>query len=160
RQITSAGTPGGPDPCLQLLQEIIELLNEVARRIRQALDDKFDLFKFRPGPNPEHPEEGTWDGHRDRFYYDRERLRTKVAEWEKDDNRRGYPLSKQQKEELDEAYEFKEKEFPARPAPSMRQTQLEPEPELSFREKIANALKKAGIPPWAVAGTIVLIIAA
>jgi hypothetical protein len=36
----------------------------------------------------------------------------------------------------------------------------EPETEPSLREKIANALKKAGIPAWAVAGLIVLIIAA
>lgn len=32
--------------------------------------------------------------------------------------------------------------------------------ELSLREKIANALNEAGIPPWAVAGLVVLVIAA
>lgn len=37
---------------------------------------------------------------------------------------------------------------------------VEPEPEPSLREKIAEALREAGIPPWAVAGLIVLIIAA
>ncbi|MEO5658412.1 MAG: DUF4157 domain-containing protein [Polaromonas sp.] len=36
----------------------------------------------------------------------------------------------------------------------------EPVAEASFREKIAAALKKAGIPAWAVAGFVVLVIAA
>lgn len=36
----------------------------------------------------------------------------------------------------------------------------QPEPEPSLREKIANALQKAGVPPWAVAGLVVFIIAA
>jgi Domain of unknown function (DUF4157) len=151
---TSPGTPGGPDPCLDLLQAIIHFLNEVEKRIRDALDDKWDLFKFRPGRNPEEPDAGTWDGHRDRFYEDRDHLRRKIAEWESSDDCRGYPLSREQQEDLKEAYESKEKEFPGRPAPSMR------EAEPSFREKIAEALKKAGIPAWAVSALIVLIIAA
>lgn len=157
RQTTaSPGTPDGPDPCLDLLQQIIELLNEVAKRISDALDDKWDLFKYRPGGNPEHPEAGTWDGHRNRYYYDRDRLRQKVAEWESNDDCRAYRLSKQQQEDLKEAEEFKEREFPQKPAKSMREAPEEP----SFREKIAEALKKAGIPPWAVAAFVVLVIAA
>ena len=115
----SPGTPGGADPCLDLIQEIIELLNEVARRINNALDDKFDLFKYRPGPNPERPDAGTWDGHRDRFYYDRDRLRHKIAEWESNDDCRGYRLNEEQQEELKEAEDFREKEFPEKPATSL-----------------------------------------
>ena len=36
----SSGGPGGPDPCLEIFKEIIELLNVVADRRNQALDDK------------------------------------------------------------------------------------------------------------------------
>jgi hypothetical protein len=113
------GTPGGPDPCLDLLQQIIELLNEVARRINDALDDRYDLYKYRPGPNPEFPDKGTWDGHADRFKYDRDRLRQKIAEWESNDDCRGYRLNEQQQEDFKEAREYAEKEFPEKPAKSM-----------------------------------------
>ena len=37
---------------------------------------------------------------------------------------------------------------------------VEPEHEPGLREKIADALDRAGVPPWAAAGLIVLIIAA
>ncbi len=122
RQGTSAGgSPGSPDPCLDILEQIIELLNELARRINDALDDPHNLYKnFRTTP---HPDYGSWTGHRDRFYYDRERLRHKIAEWESDDRCRGYPLNEQQQEELNEAYDYKEKEFPDRPATSMSEGQ-------------------------------------
>jgi Domain of unknown function (DUF4157) len=154
REIT--GTPGGPDPCLTILEQIIALLDEVARRIKDALDDPHQLFKYYRSTKNPHPDYGSWDGHRDRFYYDRDRLRQKIAEWESDDNCKGYPLSSEQKSELGEATEFKDKEFPGKPAPAMHEMEV----EIDLREKIANALRKFGIPAFAISGLVVLIIAA
>jgi hypothetical protein len=101
-------------------------------------------------------EAGTWDGHRERLKYDHDRLRQKIAEWDSNDDCLNFRLNPQQRDDLKEANEFKEKEFPEKPAPSTRD--VEPEPRL--RQKIAEALREASIPPWAVAGLIVLIIAA
>ncbi|MGF6641352.1 DUF4157 domain-containing protein [Paraburkholderia sp. MM6662-R1] len=122
RQSTAAsGSPGSPDPCGDILQQILDLLNLVADLINNALNDPHNLYKyFRDTP---HPEYGSWKGHRDNFYRERERLSLKIAEWEADDRCRGYPLSEQQQEELKEAYEYKEKEFPSKPAPSMYEEQ-------------------------------------
>jgi hypothetical protein len=117
------GTPGGPNPCLDLIEAIIALLDEVAQRINDALNDPHDLYKdFREKP---HPDYGSWKGHKDRYYYDRDRLREKIAEWESNDDCRGYRLSKQQQEDLKEAEEFKEKEFPEKPLKSMSESQQE-----------------------------------
>jgi hypothetical protein len=157
RQVAAgAGTPGGPDPCLDLLQQIIELLNEVATRFNNALDDPHDLFRNHRTVGERHPDYGSWDGHRDRFYYDRGRLRHKLAEWESNDDCRGYRLSRQQQEEMNEAQDFKEREFPERPAGAMREAESGP----GLRERVAEGLKEAGIPAWAVAGLVVLVIAA
>lgn len=112
----TTGTPGGFDPCFNLLQEIIELLNEVARRIGDALDDPHDLFRYHRRIQDAHPDHGSWDGHRDRYYYDRGRLRQKIAEWESNDNCRGYRFSRQQQEDFNEAKEYADKEFPGKPA--------------------------------------------
>jgi hypothetical protein len=129
RQTTAVGgPPGTPGPCADILQQIIDLLNLVADLINNALNDPHNLYKyFRDTP---HPEYGSWNGHRDNFYSERERLRLKIAEWEADDTCRGYPLSDQQQAELNEAYEYKDKEFPSKPAPSMYEEQ-EPAPSSS-----------------------------
>lgn len=120
RQTTaSPGTPGGPDPCLNLLQQIIDLLNLVAELFNNAVDDKHELFKYHRRLQDAHPEYGSWDGHRDNYNQGRDRLRQKIAEWEADDNCRGYRLSKQEQEELKEAEEFGNKVFPEKPAKSM-----------------------------------------
>ena len=122
-QVTPANgdAPGDPDPCKDLIERIIGLLDEVARRINDALNDPHNLYRdFRTTP---HPEYGSWEGHRQRFYSDRQDLRDKIAEWESDDMCRGYPLSEQQQEDLNEAYEFKEKEYPDKPANSMNEGQ-------------------------------------
>jgi hypothetical protein len=117
---------GGPDPCLDLLQEIIDLLNEVAKRINDALDDPHDLFRFhRKIPHPEG--HGSWEGHRDRFYYDRGRLRHKLGEWESDDDCTGRTLSEEQSSELQEARDYSEKEYPEKPAKAMREGSQENE---------------------------------
>jgi hypothetical protein len=89
-----------------------------------------NLYKyFRTAP---HPDYGSWDGHRDRFYDDRDELRRKIAEWESDDRCRDYPLSDQQQEEISEAYEYREKEFPTKPAETMFEAQNpEPAPQTS-----------------------------
>jgi hypothetical protein len=158
RQTTSSpGMPGGSDPCLDLIEAIIALLEEVAQRFNDALNDPHDLFKYHRRTQDAHPDYGSWDGHKDRYYYDRDRLRQKIAEWDSNDDCRGYRLSDRQQEDLKEAEEFKEKEFPDRPAPAMREAS---DAEPSTREKMANALQRAGVPPWAVAGLIVVIIAA
>jgi hypothetical protein len=121
RQVAISGGPSGPDGCSKLLQEIAELLNEVAQRFNNALDDRHELYKYyRKDP---HPDYGSWEGHKDRYYYDRDRLREKLAEWEADDNCRGFPLSDSQRQDLSEAEEFAHKEFPDHPAPSMSRSQ-------------------------------------
>jgi Domain of unknown function (DUF4157) len=158
RQATvSPGGPSGPDPCFDLLQAIIELLNEVAQRFNDAINDPHDLFKYHRRLQDAHPDYGSWDGHRDRYNYDRGRLREKLAEWKADDQCGDFKLSREQQEDLTEAEEFADKDFPAKPAPSMRETQ---EPELSVRERTARALRDAGVPAWAIAGLVVLVIAA
>lgn len=60
------------------------------------------------------------------------------------------------KGEYDEELEKEAEKWANRPTRSVQ----EPVAEASFREKIAAALKKAGIPAWAVAGFVVLVIAA
>ncbi|MDQ1500952.1 MAG: hypothetical protein QOI86_4292 [Actinomycetota bacterium] len=123
--VTTPGTPNGSGGCSDLLQAIIDLLNEVAQRYNDALNDPHNLFNNHRRVQDAHPDYGSWDGHRDRYYYDRDRLRQKLSEWEIDDDCRGYPLSKQQQEELQEAEEFRNKRFPERPAPSMSRSHEE-----------------------------------
>ncbi|MGO9784012.1 MAG: DUF4157 domain-containing protein [Streptosporangiaceae bacterium] len=154
---TSPGMPGGPDPCMEIFEQIVELLNEVAQRINDALDDPHDLFKDHRNVKDAHPDYGSWDGHRDRYYYDRDRLREKLAEWDGNDDCRGRRIQEQQQQEFNEAKEYAEKEYPERPAKTMREA---PEPDPSTRERIADALREAGVPAWAVAGLVVLVIAA
>jgi hypothetical protein len=43
---TSGGGPGGGNNCFDLLQAIIDLLNEVARRFNDAVDDLHDLYRY------------------------------------------------------------------------------------------------------------------
>ncbi len=126
------------DPCLDLLQQIIELLDEVARRFNNALDDKYNLFKYRPGVNPEYPDKGTWDGHRNRYKYDRDRLRHKIAEWDSNDDCRGYRLNREQQEEFNEAKEFGEKEFPEKPSRAMSEAFEGSKLDQSYMDKMAE----------------------
>lgn len=122
----TAVTPGGgPDPCLDLILAIIEFLNDVAQRLNDALNDRHDLFRDHRGTKDAHPEHGSWDGHRDRYNYERDRLRRKIAEWDSNDDCRAFRLSRQQQEDLDEAREFGNKAYPERPSPSMREAPRE-----------------------------------
>lgn len=133
----TAVTPGGgPDPCLELIQAIIEFLNDVAQRFNDALNDRHDLFRDHRGTKDAHPEHGSWDGHRDRYNYERDRLRRKIAEWDSNDDCRPFRLSRQQQEDLDEAREFGDKPFPDRPSPSMREAPREE------RESVWEKLRK------------------
>ncbi|MEV4884635.1 DUF4157 domain-containing protein [Chitinophaga ginsengisegetis] len=160
RQI--AGTPGGPDPCFNLLQEIIALLDEVAHRIMDAENDPHGLF----GRSTPHPDYGSWDGHRDRFNYDRGRLRTKLGEWDINDRCRGYQLTREQAQDLAEAREFAEREFPSRPLPAMRRegapVTASPSPDTSpeLRQRVERFLINIGIPAFALGGMVVLVMAA
>jgi hypothetical protein len=149
RQVAATG--GGGGGCDELLQAIIELLNEVSGRINAALDDKWGLFE---SPHPEH---GSWGGHRDRFYYDRGRLRQKLAEWDSKDDCRGKRLSSEQQREMDEAREFAEREFPDRPAETMRRT---PIADPALREQIRAKLIAYGVPVAVVGVMVGLVIAA
>lgn len=160
RQI--AGTPGGPDPCFNLLQEIIALLDEVAHRIMDAENDPHGLF----GRSTPHPDYGSWSGHRDRFNYDRGRLRTKLGEWDINDRCRGYQLTREQAQELAEAREFAEREFPSRPLPTMRREEApvtdSPNPGVSpeLQHRVEQFLINIGIPAFAIGGMVVLVMAA
>jgi hypothetical protein len=146
RQVTV--NPGGPDPCLELIQQIIEFLEELARRINDALDDPHELFKYHRKISDAHPDYGSWDGHRDRYYYDRDRLRQKIAEWESNDDCKGYPLTQKQQYELTEAEEFKEKDFPEKPAPVMYEQKEEaPAPRSTLDEikEFARRVVETGV---------------
>lgn len=149
---------GGRDPCLDILEQLIELLNEVAQRFNDALNDPHNLYRdYRSRP---HPDWGSWDGHRDRFYYDRNRLRQKIAEWEANDSCRGTRLTSEQQSDLDEAREFKDKEFPERPAPSQR-TSSDPAPvEQPSSLPSADAVLKALLVVGLSAALLVTVIAA
>lgn len=152
RQTVASG-PGGPDPCDSLLQEIVDLLNTVAQRYNDALNDRHGLYE---GADPEHG--WSWEGHRDRYYYDRERLRTARARWEADDRCRGRPLSSQQEEDLREAEEFSDKEYPARPAPSMSRSSQQDSESVwdNLRQHLPEYLVAALIAIGAVAAGVAI----
>jgi hypothetical protein len=127
RQVASSpGTPGGPDPCLDLLELIIHLLNEVAQRFNDAVNDRHNLFRDHRRLRDAGPH-GSWEGHQQRYASDQEKLRYKIAEWDADDPCRNYRLSPQQQEDLNEAREFGDKPFPSRPANTMREMEVGPE---------------------------------
>ncbi|HUD49010.1 MAG TPA: DUF4157 domain-containing protein [Candidatus Baltobacteraceae bacterium] len=148
-----AGTPGGPDPCLDLLQQIIALLDEVAKRFRDAQDDIHELYKYHRRVEDADPDYGSWEGHRDRYYYDRDRLRQKRTEWDIDDDCRGYSLTPEQQTALDEAVEFGQKEYPPKPAESMRDSQVENE---SVWDSLRKYLPKALVVVLIAAGAYVI----
>lgn len=156
RQAAPPAGPG-PDRCLDLLAIIIELLNEVAQRFNDALDDRHGLFDHHRRIRDAHPEHGSWEGHEQRFLEDRGRLRYRLAEWDADDECRGRQLSSEQASELAEARDFAGKDWPSRPA---RRSAEEPASDPSTRERMAEALREAGVPAWAVAAVVVLVIAA
>ncbi len=143
----SGGGMNGRDPCLDLLQAIIELLDEVAERFRQAQDDEHDLFKYHRHPNERHPDHGSWDGHRDKYNQKRDELRRKLTEW--DDDCGQFRPSPQQQEDLREAREFSGKDFPTKPARALR------EAEESEQESIWDKLRKP-LPGWVVDTLIAL----
>ena len=158
RQATIPGSTGGPGGCGDLLQEIVDLLNEVAKRFNDALDDRHDLYKYYRRLQDAHPEHGSWEGHRNRYYSDRDDLRRKLAEWDSRDDCGDLELLPEQERNLREAREFSSKEFPTRPAASMRTAETEPDPDL--RRRITEALIRIGVPAFAVGALVVLIIAA
>jgi hypothetical protein len=147
--VTPGGNSGGDNKCLDLLQAIIDLLDEVAKRFRDAQDDPHELFKYHRHLNEADPDHGSWDGHRDKYNEKREELRRKIAEWEADDDCGDHQLSEQQQEDLDEAREFGDKEFPTKPARALR------EMEESEQESIWDKLRKP-LPNWVVDALIVL----
>lgn len=148
-QLQTATTPGGPDPCLTLLERIIFLLDELAQRINDALDDRHNLYRDHYRIGDPHPDgHGSWEGHRQRFETDRQDLRDRLRDW--DNNCRGFMLSSQQQEEMNEANEYKDKEFPSQPAPSNSRV-IEEEPGLS--DSVVETLVSIGVPV-AVAGTL------
>lgn len=150
RQVASpGGGNNGHDPCLDLLQAIIELLDGVAKRFRDAQDDIHELFKYHRHINESHPDHGSWDGHRDRFYQERNDLKRKIAEWDANDDCGGFVLSPQQQEDLQEAREFGQKEFPSKPARALR------EAEESEQESTWDKLR-GYLPGWVVQALIVL----
>jgi hypothetical protein len=157
RQAT-AGGPGGPGGCFDLFQAIIDLLNEVAKRFNDALDDPHDLYRYHRKMNNPHPDgHGSWEGHRDRFKYDRDRLRQKIAEWDSDDDCRNYRLSPEQVRELAEGREYAEKEFPERPLASRdRLSGTDP----GLRDRVRKMLIDVGVPLAFVGVMVVLVIAA
>lgn len=153
---TATGGPTGPDPCMTLLDRIIALLDEVAQRFNDALDDRHDLYRYHKGIRDAHPDYGSWDGHERRYIQDRDELRRKLSEWDGNDDCRGRELAPEKVRDLAEAREFAVKEFPNRPANVNRAPTEDP----STRERIARALEQAGVPAWAVAALVVLVIAA
>jgi hypothetical protein len=158
RQTVATPTGPGGGGCEDLLQAIIDLLNEVAQRFNDALNDPHGLYEHHRTPKDAHPDYGSWDGHRDRYNYDRDRLRHKLAEWDANDDCRGFRFNRQQQQDMDEAKEFAEKEFPARPAPSMSRSQ---ENEQSVWDKLRQYLPDhiveilIGLGAVVVAGAII-----
>ncbi|MFF3333628.1 hypothetical protein ACFYWX_29450 [Streptomyces sp. NPDC002888] len=147
--VTPALPTGGGGKCEDLLQAIIDLLNEVAKRFRDAQDDPHDLFKYHRHLDESHPEHGSWDGHRSKYDQKREELRRKIAEWEADDDCGKFRLSREQQEDLAEAREFGDKQFPTKPVRSLR------EAEESEQESIWDKLRKP-LPDWVVKALIAL----
>ncbi len=147
--VPAGGGANGRDPCLDLLQAIIDLLDEVAKRFRDAQDDPHELFKFHRHRDEAHPDHGSWDGHRDKFREKRDELRRKLAEWDANDDCGKLRLSEQQQEDLTEAREFGGKEFPAKPARTLR------EAEESEQESIWDKLRRP-LPGWVVNTLIAL----
>lgn len=148
-------TPEGPDPCLSLLERIIFLLDELAQRINDGLDDRHNLYKFHRRLRDSHPEHGSWEGHRQRFETERQELRDRLNEW--DNNCRGFMPSPQQQEDLNEAYEYKDREFPAEPAQSNKRVVEETEMD---HDMVRHILIRSGVPEAAAATLTVMIIIA
>ena len=157
--VSGPGVPGGPDRCDDLLQAIIDLLDEVAKRFNDALDDQHGLYRRHRRVQDAHPDHGSWDGHRDRYDYDRGRLRHKLAEWDLDDECRGRPLAPRHQEDLREAREFGEKEFPDRPARELsRSSEPEGDPVWDqLRRHLPEYLVAALIAAGAVATAVALV---
>lgn len=143
------GLPPGGGRCEDLPQAIIDLLDEVAKRFRDAQDDQHELFKFHRHLNESDPDHGSWDGHRQKYNEERERLRRAIADWEADDDCGGFQLSPRQQEDLAEAREFSAKEFPDKPSRALR------EAEESEQESIWDKLRKP-LPDWVVDALIAL----
>lgn len=143
--------PGGPS-CQDLLQQIIELLNEVAQRFNDALNDRHGLYEHHRRIADAHPEHGSWEGHERRYNQDRGDLRRKLAEWDADDDCRGFRLSPEQQTDMEEAREFGDKAFPERPAPAMRSG----ESEESAREGLRRFLPDSLVETVLVIGGIVV----
>lgn len=64
RQATIPGGPGRPDPCANLLREIIDLLDTVSDLYQRALYDEHDLYKKHHRLKQKHPVYGSWEGHK------------------------------------------------------------------------------------------------
>ena len=158
RQEAVSGGGPGDNRCFNLLQDLIFFLDELRRRISDAEVDANQLFRFYKKIRDAHPTYGSWEGHRQRFYEERDELRRRLAEWDSDDDCRGTPLSPEQEQELTDAREVAEREFPERPVQLTRDAAPVEEP--SLRDRIADALRRAGVPAWAVAAVVVLVIAA
>lgn len=145
-QITAS--PGGPtnrDRCRDLLQIIIELLDEVAERFRQAQDDVHELYKYHRGIDQSHPDYGSWEGHRKKFNEVRDELRRRLTEW--DDGCGNFRMSQEQQKDLDEAREYAAREFPTKPLKAMR------EAEASEQESVWDKLR-GPLPDWVVTAMI------
>ncbi|MBD8063422.1 hypothetical protein [Oceanitalea stevensii] len=157
RQITDGDRSGPRDGCFDLLSEIIRLVQEVADRFRQAEEDHHHLFDLHRRVQDSHPEHGSWDGHREAYERRRQELRRKLERWDDDDDCRRRRLSTAEQAELSDARDYAGREFPARPVPSMREAQ---ESDAELEEEVRGGLIEIGVPEFAVAALVVLVIAA
>jgi hypothetical protein len=161
----ASGPPLGPDPCDDLLQQIIAILDELAKRLQDGENDPHNLYNNFRKLKDAHPEWGSWDGHRQKFYEVRDDLRRTLAEWE--EKGCGSPRKNQQEQDdLNEAYEFKDKEFPDKPLKPMKresdpveQTQPAQATDNGITiEKVLEVLAVLGLS-LALAATIVVALA-
>lgn len=157
RQIADSDRSGPRGDCFDLLTEIIRLVNELAERFWQAQEDQHQLYKFHRRLQDSDPVNGSWDGHRGAYERRRRQLRLMLDRWDDECRPRTPHLSTAELVELIDAREYADKEFPTRPVPSMRTTEV---PESDLEEEVTDALIEVGVPAAAVAAIVVLVIAA
>lgn len=115
RAAAVAPGPGGPDPCGSMLADIIVFLNTVAGRYNEAKADIHNLFTEHRTIAQEHSPYGSWEGHRNRYNNTRDELRRRLAEWDADDQCRGKQLTSDEAQDLKEAREWAQRDFPTSP---------------------------------------------
>jgi len=65
--VLDCSATGEPNRCSEIEAKIQEIMAELDSRYEQMLLDYWNLYFYRPGPNPRYPDKGTWPGHQFKY---------------------------------------------------------------------------------------------